>query len=189
MGFERLNGTIKKPSHIINNFRNPQKTLAYRQQCSTLSALLGKELTRKVVTATRSQFFDLDELGNATWIDIVRSKINPDSEGVELSEKVKVNSTEYRKGSFVLLSPSGQPQGFIFGKIICIVRDDPQTPLLVLSLHETLFFDQNTFSHRVVQTVPSQTQVCTIPELLDYHPLDGVTVNGHLYIRMKYLVY
>jgi hypothetical protein len=24
MGFERLNGIIKRPSHIMNNFRNPQ---------------------------------------------------------------------------------------------------------------------------------------------------------------------
>lgn len=30
MGFERQNGVMKRPSHVMNNFRNPQKTSAYR---------------------------------------------------------------------------------------------------------------------------------------------------------------
>ena len=36
MNYERLNGNIKAPSHIINNFRNPQLTLAFRRQSNTL---------------------------------------------------------------------------------------------------------------------------------------------------------
>jgi hypothetical protein len=37
MNYERLNGKIKAPSLIINNFRNPQLTLAFRRQCEILS--------------------------------------------------------------------------------------------------------------------------------------------------------
>lgn len=128
----------------------------------------------------------MPELKHAEWIDLVRLQINPSSKGIEVAEKVKINSTEYRKGSFVLLSLS--EQGFLFGKITCVVRDDPQIPLLVLSCYETLCFDQLSFSHRIVPKFPQQYQVCCTSMLLDYHPLDGVVINGNIYIRMKYFV-
>lgn len=36
MNFERLNGSFKRPTHIMNNFRNPLLTLAYKHQCAHL---------------------------------------------------------------------------------------------------------------------------------------------------------
>lgn len=36
MNYERLNGKIKAPAHIMQNYRNPQYTLAYRRQCAVI---------------------------------------------------------------------------------------------------------------------------------------------------------
>jgi hypothetical protein len=39
MNYERMNGSIKIPTHTINNFRNPKKTLAFKRQCAALHSL------------------------------------------------------------------------------------------------------------------------------------------------------
>jgi len=136
MGFERLNGVIKKPSHIMNNFRNPQVYL----------------------------------------FSICPFRISD----------LSINSIQYRTGTFVLLDLS--EQGFLFGEIICSVRDDPKFPFLVVKCYRTDVFDDNSFCHRVIQTVPFETRICALSDLLDYHPLDGLCIDGHINIRMKHFV-
>lgn len=49
MNYERMNGAVKVPSHVMKNFRDPQKTLAYRRQCATLNALLEKRNNRDFI--------------------------------------------------------------------------------------------------------------------------------------------
>jgi len=134
----------------------------------------------------QSEFFELDELHNLPWIDAIRHRIEDDSVGVEISEQLNINSVVYRKGSFVVLNSS--EQGFLFGKIVCIVRDDPLVPLLVLIIYPTISFDQNLYCYKVAESNPADFHVVDVSQLLDYHPLDGVNICGGVYIRMKYYV-
>lgn len=136
----------------------------------------------------KSEYFELSELDQMSWFDIVHSKLRENSTGLELAEKMILNSIEYRKDTFVVLKMK-ENGGFYFGKICCIVREDSQSPLFVLSLYSTEKFDQNSFCHQVKQIVPEEYEVCNFSELLDYHPLDGVPLDGLVHIRMKYLVF
>lgn len=95
MGYERLNGVIKKPSHIMNNFVNPPKTLAYRQQCASLDNLLKKKLTSSSVFVTKSNFVYMKDFIVSQWYDIVRPFLSPTSTGIEISDKISVNGIEY----------------------------------------------------------------------------------------------
>ena len=42
INFERLNGAVKLPAQIIQNFRDPQQALAYRRQCTALNNFFEK---------------------------------------------------------------------------------------------------------------------------------------------------
>lgn len=182
MGFERLNGVIKRPSHIMNNFRNPQKTLAYRYQCHSLSEILEEE---SQPLFSNTECFNFDELDD-DLASIIRPKISSLSSVIEVGEKFKMNSIEYRCGSFVVLDFSDQ--GYLFGKISCVVFENSEIPLLIVACYKTDVFDYHSFCHRIVEIIPSEKRVYEVSELLDYHPLDGLFIHGHTYIRMKYLV-
>ena len=132
------------------------------------------------------EYFELTELQAMPWLEIALEKIRADAQEIEMAEKLLVNSIEYRKGSFVVLSMS--ELGFDFGKIACIIRDDPQIPLLVLTVYSTVCFHSTSFSYQVVQKMPQDFRVCALSELLDYHPLDGIYVGGHMHIRLKYFL-
>lgn len=136
----------------------------------------------------KSEYFELSELDHMSWFNIVSSKLGENTAGLELAEKLILNSIEYRKDTFVVLKMK-ENDGFYFGRICCIVCEDSQSPLFVLSLYSTEKFDQNSYCHQIKQIVPEEYQVCHVSELLDYHPLDGVALDGRLYIRMKYLVF
>ncbi len=163
-------------------FSYNQKTLAYRYQCRALSELLEAGNETELNT---SEYFDLDEL-DEDLVNLISMEIKLSSSSVEISEKLSINSIQYRTGTFVLLDLS--EQGFLFGEIICSVRDDPKFPFLVVKCYRTDVFDDNSFCHRVIQTVPFETRICALSDLLDYHPLDGLCIDGHINIRMKHFV-
>ena len=48
--YERMNGAIKIPSRVMNNFKNPAKTLAYRRQSTALHHLLENKFHQQSVT-------------------------------------------------------------------------------------------------------------------------------------------
>lgn len=70
LNFERLYGIFKRPTHIMNNFRSPLLTLAYKPQCASLNGHLDKVFLADCVEfsnsveATISQFpnHDFDPL-------------------------------------------------------------------------------------------------------------------------------
>ncbi len=137
------------------------------------------------VKVTNNHFYEWKELDEG-WADLIRSKVHPNSSGIEMAEKITLHSTEYRKGYFVALSLS--EQGFIFGKIRCIIIQEHENPLLLMSCYETDRFDQHSYCYQIFQKIPAEIVVCYVSDLLDYHPLDGVFINGKINIRMKYLV-
>jgi hypothetical protein len=48
--YERMNGAIKIPSRVMNNFKNSAKTLAHRRQSTALHHLLENEFHQQSVT-------------------------------------------------------------------------------------------------------------------------------------------
>jgi hypothetical protein len=187
MGFERLNGAIKRPSHIMNNFKNSQKTLAYRQQCAALSQLVRRKQVTNSILVTRSFFVNMEEFETYRYYNEVFPLLSKDSEGVEISEKLSYNSTDYKKGSFVILRLD-ENGTFEFGEIHCIVRERPEQPLLVTKVFKTRHFDQHSFSYCVEKAEPTAIYVSSLQNFVDYHPLDGIRQNEKTHIRLKYSV-
>ncbi len=54
MNYERMNGAVKIPSHIMDNFKDPQKTLAYRRKYATLRSKLDRSNDRNFVSISKA---------------------------------------------------------------------------------------------------------------------------------------
>lgn len=177
MNYERLNGAIKKPSHVMNNFRNPQYTLAYRRQCVALNNCLeGRNNREYVFWPNKMRIIHPSQLNLSDGCDVVLD------EYLQVCYEVHVNGTDYRKGNFVRL-PSDNAD-VLFGQIQCIICADEE-PLLSLGIFVSKEFNTHYFAHIIQPKIPSETKVYLIKNLKDFHPLDAVEKNGKKYIRLK----
>ena len=192
MHYERQNGSVKQPSHIMHNFKAPLKSLAYRHQCRAFYSLMSKAFLGNSVVVSKSVFYSLTELERFEWFKEIRASLIPLLKqcclGLEIAEKVTINTTVFRQGSFVLLN-ANEDGGFNFGKIQLILRDDPSVPLLLSTVYSTTYFDYPSHSHCVTRILPTKRNICSINDLLDHHPLDGVNQQEKTFIRLKYFVF
>jgi hypothetical protein len=182
MAFERMNGRFKNPSHSMNNFRNPLKTLSNKLQCLSLSSKLcnNYEEEIEIVTSYRLDTAEFPELNFQPYC------VEQDQAFVSISNHVTICGTDYKKGYFVILEKIDR--GFLFGKIDCIVCEIPHSPVFLLNLYTTIDFDQNLYSYQVERLLPTLPRFCFLNDFLDFHPLDSVERQGLTYIRLKYFV-
>ena len=182
MAFERMNGRFKNPSHSMNNFRNPLKTLSNKLQCLSLYSKLcyNYEEEIEIVTSYQLNVADFPELNFQPYF------VEQDQEFVSISNNVTICGTEYKKSYFVILEKIDQ--GYLFGKIDCIVCEDPHSPVFLLNLYTTIDFEQSCYCYKVERLSPAPPRFCFVNDFLDYHPLDSVERQGCTYIRLKYFV-
>ena len=178
MNYERLNGSIKTPCHIMNNFRNPQYTLAYRRQCTALNDSLERRNNREFVIWPNKT-----HVIHPSQLSLVNCDVVSD-DYLQVCYKVKVNGTDYKKGNFVLLH--GENDEILFGQIQCIICDEKE-PLLSLTLFNSEEFSSLYFAHVIKIKIPTETKVYSIKKLKDFHPLDSIEKNGKQYVRLKNL--
>ena len=181
MNFERLNGKIKAPSHIINNFRNPQ-LLVFRRQCATFNKTLclkDSVCVNSTIESYISDFLNVDMI--SSFFDSSAEEI------VSLTDSIKINGVNYIVGLFVIVEKSDQ--GFNFGKIEKIVFKNIDDPVLLVCLYNTETFDNHSFSFVIKPSHPSLQCLYRVNDLLDFHPLDGIEKTGRLFVRMKYFVF
>ena len=136
---------------------------------------------------TKSKIVDLDQLNDCDWLPTLIEKLKPKTAMLEMAEKVALNSVEYAKGTFVVISQNKRFV-FVFVKIKNIIREEINTPLLHVIKYETEYFDSYAHSHKIEKINPIEHLFVQVEELLDYHPLDGYLEERNIYIRMKYLV-
>ena len=182
MAFERMNGRFKNPSHSMNNFRNPLKTLSNKLQCLSLYSKLcyNYEEEIEIVTSYQLNVADFPELNFQPYF------VEQDQEFVSISNNVTICGTEYKKNYFVILEKIDQ--GYLFGKIDCIVCEDPHSPVFLLNLYTTIDFERSCYCYKVERLSPAPPRFCFVNDFLDYHPLDSVERQGCTYIRLKYFV-
>ena len=183
MAFERKNGQIKRPSHCMNNFQNPLLTLCNRIQGHALYSQLYSGLLYDRVSIYSSHEILLEDYPH---LDLEPYLLHHDQLTIDVTDYVIVKGTEYRKGYFVIIEMA--ERGYLFGKIVTIICDNPNVPILMLNVFITCDFDYHSFSYRVSQKSPSETKFCRIEELIDFHPLDSVRNSTGTFIRLKYKV-
>lgn len=181
MNFERLNGSFRRPAHIMNNFRNPPFTLSKKQQFSSLEAILSRDFM-----AHRSEICNVTQLKCSKYpsIDFEPYFCEPGQSSVSVTNFARANGTDYKKGYFVVVDRD--ERGLFFGKIDTILCENIDRPLLLLNLYNTKLFENHLYCYCVEQKYPTQTIVCDIVNLLDYYPLDCFEKNGNSYIRLKH---
>jgi hypothetical protein len=130
-----MNGAVKIRSRVMNNFKNPAKTLAYRRQSTALHHLLENEFHQQSVTngAISVQpvdltLYDFDEIlfSASTYTNEVYFPV---------STKVIINETEYKKGVFVIMGRN-ENGDLVFGEILffCISPKDPLFVMIQITL-------------------------------------------------------
>lgn len=182
MNFERKNGQVKRPSHTMNNFQNPLFTLSKKIQTVALSYRLSPFKHDHVDFPFSYQM----NVTDYNTIDFSPYLSSPGQSYVTVTSTISFNGARYRKGDFLLLER--EPQGYLFGKIDCILCEDPNEPVFLVNLFSTITFDPHIYSYCVERKIPSKSRFCTVPNLMDFHALDGLEIAGCIYIRLKYNV-
>ena len=184
MNFERMNGAVKLPAHIIQNFRDPQQTLAYRRQCSALNNFLEGKHNRNFVYVKKLSEISIDSLASADNFDEFRHLFEYDS--VSVASKITVNAVEYRDNTFVILGPGDF--GYSFGKIKFSICEDLNSVVLFVSVYRTKKFDVRRYSYVIEKESLRATRLVRVSDLLDSLPLDLIKMKEGNFIRLKYYV-
>jgi hypothetical protein len=114
MNFERLNGSVKVPAHIIKNFKNPLHTLAYMRPCESLALILKRKSNRDFISLPQRTFDiptdNISTADNFSEYDFLMDTI---------PIRENVNGINYKKNT-VLLMGWGDC-GFVFGQIVFVI--------------------------------------------------------------------
>ncbi len=181
MNFERMNGAVKLPAHIIQNFRDPQQTLSNRRQCTALNNFVEGKNNRNFVYVKSISEISVGNVALAENFDDFQDLFQSDS--VSAASKITVNAVEYRDSTFVIIGPGGF--GYTFGKIIFTICDDLSNIVLFVSVYRTKQSDVLRNSYLIEK---ENTQVTRLCELLDSLPLDLIKMKEENFIRLKYYV-
>ena len=117
--YELKNSFFKRSAHIVCNFTNICKTLAYRHQQCALYSLLSADYLRNIMVVTAHRTVPVCTLPFSELLCDRFSVENTDD--VSVASKVSIASLQYRKGHVVCIGEddeTGLPQ---FGKIDCFV--------------------------------------------------------------------
>ena len=114
MNYERLNGALKVPSHIMKNFQNPLATLAYRRQCAALHLLLEGHSNRDFISFPGQSTEILTE---SIFVAYNFSTFANDfqCEYINTTDSVIVKAIRYRSDTNVIIEYGDF--GYLFGKI------------------------------------------------------------------------
>jgi len=169
MRYELKNSFFKRSAHIVCNFTNICRTLAYRHQQHALHSLLSNSHMRNVVSVTGHTLLSADSLPFCDVL-VYRFGIMP-TDSVAVADRMSVASVQYNKGHFVMLyrDDFGDP---VFGKIIKFVSVSGDVEWQVVVEHvqtSTFFADFHAFS--VVFAETATVSVCSVHEFAYHHPL------------------
>ena len=116
-------------------------------------------------------------LTNYPEIDFSPFLSDSGQKSVAVSTAIKLNGTFFKKGYIVVLERNNAGM-LLFGKIECIVCEDMCIFILIVNVYVSKYFDQHKFSHCIERTVPSETKLYPLPDLLDCAPLDSVRIKA-----------
>ena len=183
MNFERMNGRFKIPTHTMNNFKNVAFTLAHKHQYASLEKITSINFLNSKCEIPKA--FTMLSTSNYPEINFSLFISEPGKTSIAVTNIVFVNGIKYKKGYFVVLERSHEGD-FVFGQIESIVCEDVDCPVLIVSVYVTKFFEQHIFCYCVERSIPAETRLFPINNLLDYAPLDCFELKNYLYIRLKH---
>ena len=169
MRYELKNSFFKRSAHVVCNFTNICRTLAYRHQQHALHSLLSNSHMRNVATVAGHTLVSADSVDFCDAL-ISRFGIAP-TDTIAVANRMTVATVQYNKGHFMMICHDefGDP---VFGKIIqfvCLAGDDKW--LVVVERVQTTAFCTDFHAFNVVFVEPATVSVCGVHEFADHRPL------------------
>lgn len=191
MRFEGKHNPFKRHAHVVCNFKNIAKTLAYKHQVQQLTNF-----------KIRDPFCSIPDVNNAIPVLVGALQVPPSilDEMKEIIKKeftmtstiyvthlIKHNGQEYRTGC--VLSMKAQSHGeCLFGEVLHLIPNE-HTFLMVVTLLDVLYFDYHFYAY--VVKVSKTIKLVILDDLADFRPLDIVRDfnSDKLYINPKYKIF
>lgn len=171
MRFEAKHNFSRRLSHIVCNFQNIAKTLAYRNQMLLCYNLLSQ----------LSLVGDEVEIGPGSSVlvasitdsDVVHIRLRLGLyDEVFLANWCKVFGHTYKKHQMVVVGKNVELDP-VFGKLVNIIAVESGVRL-IYEEWLTTGFSRHLHAYKVEAQEPRKTEICRIDDLLDYHPLQMI---------------
>ena len=181
MRFEAKHNFSRRLSHIVCNFQNIAKTLAYRNQINLTYNLLANKT-----------FCESNAVGPGTSVllsSVTHAGLVSEAAHVAMYDDVFipnwciVQGVKYAKHQMVVVGKYQDDNDPIFGKISEIVLDDSRA-WLVLQIWHTFSFNRHFQGYEVLPT--EEVTVKNIRDILDYHPLHAVKLERGYFISTRW---
>ena len=188
MRYELKNSFFKRCSHIMCNFSNVCKTLAYRHQQYCLFSKLLKSHIRSAIVVENSSVHCVCTLECA---DVICSHFGIEqTDDVFVATRVTRASVVYKTGQHLVIDVDEDP---LFGRIelfVCVEGTDDW--FVVVSCLRTNDFASHFHSYSVEHIVPKLFKVTGFADLPDFHAVCCYkkTVHGKTnhFVRLPYHV-
>lgn len=169
MRYELKNSFFKRSAHVVCNFTNICRTLAYRHQQHALYSLLSNSHMRNVACVTGHTLLLAHSV---LFCDVLVSRfgVSP-TDQIAVSDRMSVATVQYRKGHFMMLCRDelGDP---VFVKIINFVSFSGDGDWLVAVEHvQTVAFFAEFHAFNIAFVEPATVSVFHMHEFADHRPL------------------
>lgn len=167
MRYELKNSFFKRCSHIMCNFSNVCKTLAYRHQQYSLFSKLSSSHVRNAIVVGHNSSKPVCTLDCA---DVLCSHFGIEqTDDVFIATRIERASIVYKAGHHVVVGVDEEPE---FGEIImfvCVQSTDDW--FIVVSCLRTTDFVAHYHSYSVEDVTPKSYKVLAFADLTDFHPV------------------
>jgi hypothetical protein len=191
MRFEALHNFSKRLSHIVCNFQNIAKTLAYRNSMLLCHNIMAKR-TLSEDGAIEIGPGESVVLASLEFAELMAHAIHiPIYDDVYIAKWCKVSGTEYSKHMMVVVKKTddGYP---VFAKIRHVVVISNSTVHLVSELWHTVGFKQHFHAYIVQPEEPASLVVSSVDQLIDFHPLhvnkSFKAGDPNYYVNLRHIV-
>ncbi|KAF0029348.1 hypothetical protein F2P81_018453 [Scophthalmus maximus] len=176
MRFEAKHNPMKRQAHVVCNFKNIAKTLAYKHQVQQMyNFKLGDPFCKKYnvdnafpvnIGALKKAVVILEGLKSALHTDFTMSSIK------YVTHSLTVNGQTYRTGSVLPLKTQHQGK-HLFGEIIHVIRQG-EAFLFLIRVLEVKYFDEDFYAYVVQKT--KDFEMINLDDVADVRPL-GIMSN------------
>ena len=190
--YELKNSFFKRSAHIVCNFNNICRTLAYRHQQRALFSLLADAHCHSAPLVALQKMVVVSSL---PYGSLLCDKLGVvDREDVSVAVKVSVASVEYKVGQYIVIGATPETGSLVFGKILKFVSCSHSTEwCIVVETLKTIDFWAHFHAYCVRDLQPVVFELLSFSALVDHHPLycHSTSVNGvqQKFIRVPYHIF
>ena len=188
MRFESKHCPMKRQAHVVCNFKNISKTLAYKNQIQSMySWKFGKPLEREISVPNAFPVI----VGSLGLSELLLEKLHIKDENLDILSTVHVAHTvsvfgqTYRTGSVVPLKYDlrGECQ---FGEIIHILPECDKELFMFVQILSVQFFDNHYYAYVVEKK--DMFELVSIKDLADVRPLTSSFRGNRVYLNPRYKI-